>query len=865
VPVGVSIAKLAWDFERNGVYDIVCGPLTPAVSHAWSTPGTKSVAVTVTDSLGRVTTGVQSVQVTGAQVNRASGAESFATCENPGANNQPDRTDCVKTLAFAIVEINSRGGPNDCFKLEARAIPLFRPTKEARGARGAKGGLPSPAIPLRDARWYHATLKGPVAINGIYVPLPATRVTEYDTGTSSVGIGKATVQVGPYRLPGVDLAMTVPPRKPKVRVELGNYGLEGNVKALGGLPVGARVKGALLDRKSEFAFELALPNVFTLLSKTPARISVFVLNDNANGFRIDGASGKVPTAFLGPLEITDLSLEYRKADNTWNGGANLKLAELSPVALRASPEDHPDNGFGLRDGRFDHAGAALDFPIPGAQPQIFPGVFLRRIGFSIGVNPTRFRGTGTIAVGQVAEVDGELAAIFASQGAPYTFPQETGPLNALAGSEVRSTAFALGGKVNLKVPKLDFQIPLQSAYGVYVYPDYFGMGGGFEFGIADVFKLKGGVNGWVVVGTGTFDVEGKVEICLDDLACVEGGAVVSSKGIGACAVVPIPFGLGTVPLPAGVGYKWGELPPDIMIGSCSTSGYREQNPIAGRVLAGAGRRPLATSTITLPAGLPAATVRVRGDGGEPLVALVAPDGRRFEVTAAGGLALTEDVVGLRQSGSGFTLVGLVRPQAGVWTVESLAGSVPLAKVEVANGLPEPKVRASVTGSGARRTLRWTVERVPGQLVQFVEQGARTYRVLGPAASGNGSLAFTPGEGDGGTRRVVALVIRDGVVTSRLPVATFRAPPPARPGAVTRLRLTRRGSAIVARWAAASGARRYAVEVRSGDGRRALRVVRGRSLRLAGYPSTLRVTVTVRAIGANGQRGPAATATRLPEL
>ena len=63
-------------------------------------------------------------------------------------------------------------------------------------------------------------------------------------------------------------------------------------------------------------------------------------------------------------------------------------------------------------------------------------------------------------------------------------------------------------------------------------------------------------------------------------ACLNVGGVVSSKGIGFCGVIPVPFPIfGTIPVPFGVGYKWGgKLDP--MFFSCDYTPYEETSKFA---------------------------------------------------------------------------------------------------------------------------------------------------------------------------------------------------------------------------------------------------------------------------------------------
>ena len=163
-----------------------------------------------------------------------------------------------------------------------------------------------------------------------------------------------------------------------------------------------------------------------------------------------------------------------------------------------------------------------------------------------------------------------------------------------------------------------------------MYPDYFEFGGGFDFGIS-FLKLTGGVKGFVFATQKKFNIEAGLNACLRNIEvgfkfvsvkvspCLNVGAVISSKGLGFCGIVPVPFPVfGTIPVTIGAGYNWGDSVPDLKVFSCDYSGYREVSPKA--------RAADTTRTVDLPAGLPAAMIRIRGEGGAPNVTVTDPKG-----------------------------------------------------------------------------------------------------------------------------------------------------------------------------------------------------------------------------------------------
>jgi hypothetical protein len=95
------------------------------------------------------------------------------------------------------------------------------------------------------------------------------------------------------------------------------------------------------------------------------------------------------------------------------------------------------------------------------------------------------------------------------------------------------------------------------------------------------------------------------------------------------------------------------------------------------------------------------------------------------------------------------------------------------------------------------------------------------------------------------------------MTTSLTVARYSAPAPRRPGRPRRLRVTRRGAALLVRWRAAPGARAYAVTVRARNAPAILRVTRRRSVRIRGLARHARGTVLVGGLRTGTRTGPQA--------
>jgi hypothetical protein len=164
-------------------------------------------------------------------------------------------------------------------------------------------------------------------------------------------------------------------------------------------------------------------------------------------------------------------------------------------------------------------------------------------------------------------------------------------------------------------------------------------------------------------------------------------------------------------------------------------------------------------------------------------------------------------------------------------------------------------------------------------VPFAERGRGVAHALGTVrVGGKGALRYTPADGAGGTRRIVATVLQDGLARKRMTVATYKAPARAKPGLPGALNValgaggkarastarataaaTSRGLTIT--WKPAKGAARYGVRVALPDGRKLffLRDADDRVVRINDAPADGRVIVRVVGLRADNGTGPAVTA------
>jgi hypothetical protein len=204
---------------------------------------------------------------------------------------------------------------------------------------------------------------------------------------------------------------------------------------------------------------------------------------------------------------------------------------------------------------------------------------LTNIHVALGTDPLRFTGRIGLTAAQILAISGDVFVAFASPDQPYSFPSTGGDLAPLSGRTLSSFTIAVGGNASAKLPILGGQLPLANAYLLYEAPDYFELGGGFEFD-PPLLKINGSMLGFLDPAKSAFELQGNVSACVRDFhitilgqnldinPCFTTAAAVSSKGIGFCGTLPVPVPIfGVVPVQVTVGYKWGDSLPSITRGS----------------------------------------------------------------------------------------------------------------------------------------------------------------------------------------------------------------------------------------------------------------------------------------------------------
>ncbi len=252
------------------------------------------------------------------------------------------------------------------------------------------------------------------------------------------------------------------------------------------------------------------------------------------------------------------------------------------------------------------------------------------------------------------------------------------------------------------------------------------------------------------------------------------------------------------------------------------------------------------------AGVPAEVIAVEGDGAPPRVALTGPGGASVPAPAeATGIVKGDGYMLIHSTADNTTYAVIGKPAEGRWTVEPQPGSAPVTDLRAADALPAPSVKASVHGA----RLRYAVKAAKGQTVTFKEvlPGGAT-QAIKTVTGGSGSVRFTPSFGPAGRRSIVAYVDQDGAPRTTIKVATFKASAPRTLAAPRGVRVVRRGSRLTVTWKKVPGAVKYAVGVKTGDGRSLAFTGKSRRVVVKRMLGTRKSVVTIRAIRADNRAG-----------
>jgi len=550
----------------------------------------------------------------------------------------------------------------------------------------------------------------------------------------------------------------------------------------------------------------------------------------------DGLSLDVGNAAYKVFDLGELSLRYSKSQSLWAGSAVVTLPVPQQVKVGVNVK--------VAGGALRELGGSVD----NLNRYLAQGLFLQKIGLNTQFSPFGFTGTVGLSAGpkvlgaEILGIEGSYAYLPARREQALTGVTWTGgglPKLTYAPTDAPPSV-QIGGRMSLAT------IPLAEASARFYFASFPWITGsgkaGLQLKAGDTVIAGGTLNAGFSVYNRFFAADGSARVTVLGYDLASAYALLTSAGGYGCG------GVGELKL--GFSFRWDQEPRAMW--GCSTT----TSAIGATAQAAAARR------FTVPRGAGQTVLRFLGRGGDPEIRLRGPDGTKVTMPPAGQpMRVRAGVLVARDPSADQTVVQLRSPAPGVWTYELLAGSAPVRAVRAERVLAEPRVQAVVGGRGDRRVLRWKLDIADGERVRFVEAGGGVPpRPILTTAKGSGAFRFVPALVPSEDHVVEAYVIRpDGLVRARLTVARFSAPTPRlvtpRPVRIAR----GPGDTATVRWRASSGATRYDVLVKR-RGETSLVRAPGALLKLGDLGKADGVTVSVRAVGADGRRGPEANAT-----
>lgn len=858
------IVNYSWDISGKGYFDWNCGSLAIA-SIGFVKPGLHTVSLRVVDSLGRASVSTQTI--TTSKLARGRLPTPVFDCEAPPKDQQqPDTTDCIKSLGFGVIDANSRGRPSDCFKLKFKlntnALTYVPPR-----LRGSAGGPGPPARRYKSTLYLvdQATIKGPLAINGLYLPVPEFATTSFDTSDQSVSIGKVKIGVGDYTTRTVDLGHIITVPDASGRVHLGAFSLTGSVPSLAGFPLGADFDLDLVYHATQVGAQIKFPNVLTYDDGSAVTVTARLLISNTISLTLSEFHLRIPSLNFGAVGLSDVAVDYVSDPQvtTTCQDAHKKTLSLSGVIeiggaqVRMAPT--PPYGIIFQSGSLRCAG--LEFVFGGAipPPEVFPGIFLDSVGFRIELNPTVLAGDATLDALGLAKIKGTMLAAFPSAGAPYYLSQADLPdiPSSFNGRLFYGSPFiGMSGSVTVSVPIVGDEV-LARGYLIYAAPGYLAAGGGVDWNFLGLLSFGGRVDGEFNSINHRFNVAGRLYVCVADVVCGQALAAVSSQGAGGCVSVG--------PVSVGGGVQWARVSSPFIwpIDGCRWTRFTDDN-VYGKTVRRLSSGRLSSQppyVVHIKTGTPSQAIQLTSATGAPDITVSGPNGASVVSPAGSGLTYSKDthLRIMRSLKLHKTSVGIENAPAGDYSIRPTAGSPIITGSAHASDPGTFKMSAQVVGNGPNRRLNYDIGKRPGQTVSLVEVSSQgTGRVIGTVnAGGRGSLTFTPSP-DRGLQAIEVKTALNGVPVpseTRI-VAHFTSSKPGRLPAPSHLQAVRHTNSVKVSWTGVPGATRYVAVLRQPVNGAVVRAVAAKvhGVTIPGLDPSSGGRVTVRAIAAGGVRG-----------
>jgi hypothetical protein len=536
-----------------------------------------------------------------------------------------------------------------------------------------------------------------------------------------------------------------------------------------------------------------------LSSDAPTGLANLVAgNDIPGGLSLGENSVKIdnPDLWLGIAELKPFDIDYDGGSDTFDGHLDLLLPADPGVSVPIHLE--------FQHGKFVEGDIQANL---GDSVPLYPDVFLSNVGLAVAARnggcppagwtpgdggsatPTYIGGSLGVAVGPIVP-----PAVLAIEGtASYTFP---------VGSCNEPGVFSINGDGSV------FGFHVANANVNFTTDGNVTFGASFSIG-DHVLGLSADVNGGVGIHKPfPFYASGNLTAYVAGVSFGP-SITVSSIGIGGCAN-PIGY----------IEYKW----------SGSLSGGLLACDIGDLTPAGLGssadaRTAAAPPTVHVPAHDPAEEFVLKASSGAPLVKLTGPHGESVVTPAVpagqpAAMTMTPAAAIAVVPSENETVIKLIKPSAGSWTITTLPGSPAITSLETGKGLPPAAVKAHVvTGKGSVRYLAYTSTAASGRSIEFVEKGHGVELPIARATTkARGRIKFLPAAGPAGRRTILAVVAERGLTVTQTNVASYVAPGPAKLARPGHVQLRRKGEAMTISWREVPGASRYVVQARLRDGR-----------------------------------------------
>jgi hypothetical protein len=380
---------------------------------------------------------------------------------------------------------------------------------------------------------------------------------------------------------------------------------------------------------------------------------------------------------IGPVTIVSGRLQFDAGTGVWKGDIDDALLSLGPQLF------HVSFHILIADGELKEARGSVSADPPGIQ--VFTGVFLNEVRFSIVTDPLTVSGGATFSFARVLQGDLDLTV-------------RIDPVFLRLEGRIRMAGLELGG---------GFVQYDEANHSTLTFGGHFGV----DFGPA---SLEASLQGGVSFGTGDFYIQGDGHACL--WACLDVQALASNIAVAGCGSIDLFVGT----ISAGLAYKFGDG-LDLFTG-CDLEPYK---PAVFR----SAVVPAAPGGLTVAPGTEQAAFKFYGDPaqpGAPRLTLTAPDGRVFTTAALPGdyafsppepSSLVGRTAGTTKAATALidqnpvdhvSTVLVANPAAGEWHVAPAAGSPAPVRVELAVGqhvtakeLQAPVVAATVSGTAVR--------------------------------------------------------------------------------------------------------------------------------------------------------------------